>query len=139
MKPARRRKARELLVQALYAAELGHQPVAQAVADQIERRQPHPESLEYILELQPRLESEGEESDRQIDSVLESRSPERVGAVERAVLRLALVELRHRPDVPLAVIMDEAMALTRHFSSEESARFVNGILDRLGQQLRSGS
>jgi N utilization substance protein B len=136
VKAARRRKARELLVQALYAAELGHQPLAQAVADQIERRRPHEESLEYIHELASRLSEHVAERDARIDAVIESRAPERVGTVERCILRLGVAELEFRSDVPTAVILDEAMGLVRHFASEDSARFVHGVLDRIGRELR---
>ncbi len=137
MKAARRRKARELLVQALYAAELGHQPLAQAVADQIERRHPHEESMDYIQGLLAELQKNEAGRDERIDAVLEGWSPERVGVVERCILRLGVVELESRSDVPTAVILDEAMGLARHFATEDSARFVHGVLDRLGRELRS--
>jgi N utilization substance protein B len=136
---ARRRKARELLVQALYATEVGGKTLAEAVAEQAERRKPHPDALAYAREIADELAESLADLDTRIDAVLESRRPERVGAVERAILRLGLIELLRRPDVPIAVVIDEAMALARHFSTEDSARFVHGVLDKLGRTARPSS
>jgi N utilization substance protein B len=55
---------------------------------------------------------------------------ERMSRVDRNVLRLGTWELAHRPDVPRAVILDEAVELAKRFGSEESGAFVNGVLDR---------
>ena len=139
MNSARRRKARELMVQALYAAEVGRTPLAEAVSYQVERRQPHPDALTYARELEAILADRFAELDAQIDPLLEGRSAARVGAVERAIVRLGLAELMHRPDVPVAVVIDEGIALARHFATEDSARFVHGLLDKLGRSVRPSS
>jgi len=125
------------MVQALYASEIGGTPLSEAVREQVERRRPHLDSRLYAEELCALLQAHGPELDETIDRLLERRDPERVGAVERAVLRLAAAELKCRPDVPIAVVIDEAVELVRLFSLEDSARFVHGVLDRLGSILRS--
>jgi len=56
---------------------------------------------------------------------------ERMAAVDRAVLRLALWELRHRPDLSAAVVISEAVRLAKAYSTERSGAFVNGVLSRL--------
>jgi methylenetetrahydrofolate dehydrogenase (NADP+)/methenyltetrahydrofolate cyclohydrolase len=70
-----------------------------------------------------------------IDRVLDAISPEwkvaRMAAVDRAILRLAAWELMHAPDVPPAVAVDEAVRLAKGYSTEDSARFVNGLLGTL--------
>ncbi len=63
---------------------------------------------------------------------------ERMAAVDRNVLRLALYELLHHPETPPAVVIDEALELARRFSSEESVEFVNGVLDAVRKQVASG-
>jgi len=126
----RRRKARELLVQAFYAAEVGQAPIAEAIATQLERRQPGPEAQEYIRRVGALYAAQLTSLDAEIDGALVGWSPERVGAVERAILRLALLELRHVRDVPPRVVINEALELARTFSTEDAARFVNGVLDR---------
>lgn len=58
---------------------------------------------------------------------------ERMARVDRNILRLGAWELRHREDVPRAVILDEAVELAKRFGSEESSAFVNGVLDRIAE------
>ena len=61
---------------------------------------------------------------------------EKLGPVERAVLRLAVWELKSRPDVPYRVVLSEAVALAKKFGAAESHRFVNGVLDKVARDLR---
>jgi len=63
---------------------------------------------------------------------------ERMAAVDRNVLRLAAFELLYRPDTPAAVAIDEAIEIVRKYGSEESGRFINGILDGLRRRMASG-
>jgi transcription antitermination factor NusB len=63
---------------------------------------------------------------------------ERMAAVDRNVLRLAAFELLYRPDTPPAVAIDEAIEIVRKYGSEESGRFINGILDGLRRRMESG-
>jgi transcription antitermination protein NusB len=55
------------------------------------------------------------------------------------VLRLGAFELAERPDVPVAVVIDEAVELAKRFSTDNSGRFVNGVLSALVPELRPGS
>lgn len=61
---------------------------------------------------------------------------ERMPSLDRAVLRLAITELRKRPDVPIAVVIDEAVSLAKRFSTDDSGRFVNGMLSTVARDLR---
>jgi len=56
---------------------------------------------------------------------------ERMAVVDRNILRMALYEMNRRPQTPAAVVIDEAIEVARRFGTEESARFVNGVLDAL--------
>lgn len=62
--------------------------------------------------------------------------PERMPVVDRALLRLAVYELLAEPDVPAAVVIDEAVSLAGQFSTDDSGRFVNGVLATLASRLR---
>lgn len=62
---------------------------------------------------------------------------EKLGPVERAVLRIGTWELRERLDVPWRVVLDEAVTLTRKFGATDSHRFVNAVLDRVARELRA--
>ena len=61
---------------------------------------------------------------------------DRMAAVDRNVLRLAVYELRDRPDTPVGVVISEAVELAKRYSTDESARFVNGILASIASELR---
>jgi len=60
---------------------------------------------------------------------------ERMAAIDRNILRMALYELLHYPETPPAVVIDEALELARRFSGEESVEFVNGVLDAIRKSL----
>jgi transcription antitermination protein NusB len=61
---------------------------------------------------------------------------ERMPAVDRNILRVALFELLDRPEVPTAVVIDEAVELAKRFSTDDSGRFVNGMLSAIAPKLR---
>ncbi len=61
---------------------------------------------------------------------------ERMPALDRAVLRMAITELRRRPEVPIAVVIDEAVSLAKRFSTDDSGRFVNGMLSTIAREVR---
>jgi N utilization substance protein B len=56
--------------------------------------------------------------------------------IDRAVLRIGVFELVHRPDVPTAVVLSEAVDLATRFSTDDSGRFVNGLLARIAEEVR---
>lgn len=76
-----------------------------------------------------------EELDVRIRRYADNWDIHRLNAVDRNVLRLALYEMLHRPDIPPVVSINEAVDLAKRFSSNESGSFVNGILDRASQDL----
>jgi len=63
---------------------------------------------------------------------------DRMPAVDRCVLRIAAYELLGEPDVPVAVIIDEAIELVKAYSTEDSGRFVNGVLAGIAAEIRPG-
>lgn len=77
-----------------------------------------------------------------IDSLISENSKgwplERMPALDRAILRLAIWELTDRPDVPTAVVIDEAVELAKRFSTDDSGRFVNGVLATVARTVRPG-
>jgi N utilization substance protein B len=75
------------------------------------------------------------EIDATITRLAENWRLERIARVELALLRLAVHELLHRPDIPPVVTINEAVELAKEYGSPESGRFLNGILDRLSHEL----
>ena len=60
-----------------------------------------------------------------------------VDPIERAALRLAAYELKHRPDVPYRVVINEAIEVTKRFGADHGHSYVNGVLDKLAAELRA--
>lgn len=126
----KRRKGRELLVQALYAAALSGQDLQDCVDDQLERRDASADTAAFARPLADLIARHRASLDAALDRLLQNWDPERVGQVERAICRLALTELRHCPEVPPQVVINEACELARLYCGEEAVGFVNGLLDR---------
>lgn len=72
-----------------------------------------------------------DELDEQIDSALKNWTPERVGRIERNVLRIALFEMAYADDVPSKVAINEAIEIVKSYCADDAPRFINGVLDRL--------
>lgn len=68
--------------------------------------------------------------DERLEEYLENWQIERLAAVDRSILRVALYELFYRGEIPPVVSVNEAVEVAKQLSSEESGRFVNGVLDR---------
>ena len=83
------------------------------------------------------------EIDRLLTSALQNWNLRRLGAVDRAILRLAVAEMLTRPEIPPAVTINEAIEIARNLATEDSSRFANGVLDRvrkeIGRDARSAS
>jgi N utilization substance protein B len=77
-----------------------------------------------------------ERIDAIISSFAEGWTIERMPAIDRLILRMAIFEFLERPSVPLAVVIDEAVELAKRFSTDDSGRYVNGVLGAAGRQLR---
>jgi N utilization substance protein B len=73
--------------------------------------------------------------DADLGPLLDRRVKE-VDPVERAILRIGAFEFRYRLDIPFRVVLNEAIELAKVYGADQSHRYVNGVLDKLGQQLR---
>lgn len=72
-----------------------------------------------------------EEIDTLLNDTIENYQPERVDLVDRAILRLAIYEMKHDEDIPRSVSINEAIEIAKRFSTTESSRFINGVLDSI--------
>ena len=91
----------------------------------------------YAEELLRGVEQHEPELDGLLREYSEHWAVERMPAVDRAVLRLGCFELAHEPEVPTAVVISEAVELAKQYSTENSGRFVNGLLARIAEQVRA--
>jgi N utilization substance protein B len=94
---------------------------------------------DYALELVQGVETHGDDIDRLLREYSEHWAVERMPAVDRAVLRLGCFELAHEPEVPTAVVISEAVDLAKQYSTKDSGRFVNGLLAKIAEQVRTPS
>lgn len=69
--------------------------------------------------------------DKIIKKTAEHWAIDRIAVVDRNILRAATYELLYRPDIPPSVVMNEAIEISKKFSTEDSASFINGILDKI--------
>ncbi len=107
-----------------------------SVSDLLESLPAAPDA--YAMELVRGVESNTDEIDGLLREYSEHWAVERMPALDRAVLRLGCFELTHEPDVPTAVVISEAVELAKQYSTENSGRFVNGLLARIAEQVRAG-
>jgi N utilization substance protein B len=131
----KRRKGREILLQAEYASRLSGRPLDACLEDQLDRRDPNDETATFARDLAVKLTAHHAASEQWLARLVENWDPERLGQVERAILRIALTELRYSPDVPWRVVINEACELARRFCEEDAVGFVNGVLDRAASQV----
>lgn len=133
--PAARRKARHYAVQALYQWALSGNDIGSIEAQFREDFDFAGTDLAYFQALLHGVPA-------QVSALEDCFSPflaiplEKLGPVERAVLRMGTWELQERIDVPWRVVIDEAVALTRKFGATDSHKFVNAVLDRVARVLR---
>ena len=129
-----RSRCREWALQLLYQAEyLGHRQgeVIRFYRHFRERDQ----VPAYLVKLVEGVTAHQEELDALIRQHSEHWRLERMAAVDRNLLRLALYELLHQPAIPAKVVINEAVELAKRYGSEESGSFINGILDRIRQDV----
>ena len=125
-----RRQARVQAVQHLYGREMQGTLGADEKA--------LPDDAELGAFAKSLLEHSGarlEEIDKLLKGALQNWDLKRLGAVDRAVLRIAVAELLSCPDIPAAVTINEAIEIARTLGSAESARFANGVLDRVRKEI----
>ncbi len=90
---------------------------------------------EYAVELAKTADAHQEEIDAIIEPKLKKWKLNRISKVSLAALRLAVSELCYEKDIPVSVVINEAIELTKRFSGEEDASFVNGVLGSIAKEL----
>lgn len=91
---------------------------------------------EFATELVAGVDAHAAEIDDVIGAHAHNWDVDRMPALDRAILRLATFELLHRADVPTAVVISEAVDLAKSYSTDDSSRFVNGVLSAIAGDVR---
>ena len=130
-----RRKARRALVQAAYQWQVSATEVLQLRREFGEKALDKADA-EFFADILTLMVRHVSDLDAQLEPLLD-RSGEQLDVVERGILRLAATELNHRIDVPYSVVINEYVELTKTFGAQDAYKYVNGVLDRLAQSVRS--
>jgi len=126
-----RRQARERALSLLYEAE--SKDLAPAAVLEALPVEPAPFAVELVRGVGGHMA----ELDKWISDYARDWTIDRMPALDRALLRMGVYELLHRLDVPTGAVISEAVELAQRFSTEESSRFVNGMLARMAESIRS--
>ena len=132
----KRREGREAAVQFLVFCDLNQGSGTSAAREFWELRPATRPVREFALNLVEGVLSHRAETDERISRYAENYELSRLAVVDRNILRLAIYEMLHRDDIPPVVSINEAIEIAKRFGSEESSRFVNGILDRVKLDLK---
>lgn len=125
-----RHEARERAVQLCYEGEQRSMALTDIVEEQVVDPDP------YTATLVLGVERHGGQIDGLLGRFAKGWSLERMPALDRAILRVGMYELGHEPEVPTAVVLNEAVELANSYSTDDSGRFVNGVLAAAARELR---
>ncbi|MHB1912040.1 MAG: transcription antitermination factor NusB [Acidimicrobiales bacterium] len=123
-----RRAARERALSLLYEAEAKSEDPAELLAGLAVAPDP------FVVTLVAGVAQHREQIDSMIASHSRDWSLVRMPAIDRNLMRLAVFELTCRPDTPVGVVIDEAVELAKQYSTEDSGRFVNGVLSAIARE-----
>jgi transcription antitermination protein NusB len=128
--------ARRLALEVLYQADITSRTPSEVLDEWESAGRTFPR---FARELLRGVEEHRVDIDRLIAPHVKGWTLERMAVVDRNVLRLASFELLHRPDVPAAAAISQAVEAAKELSTEESGKFVNGILGAIARDLAGGS
>ena len=137
-----RRKSREFALQVLYQLNITKKDVHKTLAQFQDHFSKNQEKVgttrsrdEFMEHLVLGVLGNRQEIDRLIEKYSENWRLDRMNIVDRAILRIAIFELLYCEDIPPKVTINEAIDLGKRFGSEESGRFINGLLDRIQSEV----
>jgi N utilization substance protein B len=136
MKPAARRKARKLALQAIYSWQVSGNPIADIEQQMLIENDISKIDVEYFKDLARGVAVNHKQLDTLVTPFLD-RPFDDMDLIEKAILRLSSYELKFREDVPYKVAINEGIELAKLFAADDSHKFVNGVLDKAVKILRN--
>jgi N utilization substance protein B len=132
----KRREARELAVQYFYQLDLAPESAGPKSLENFWKlTEPSEIARKFAEDLITGMQAQSKELDRLIDLYSKNWKLNRMAVVDRNIIRLALFEMHFRKDIPPVVSINEAVEIAKRFSTDDSGKFVNGLLDRARQDL----
>jgi transcription antitermination protein NusB len=132
---SKRREGRETAIQLLFSRDFTPAGAEHEVDAFFDIHSAGPKIREHAVLLYHGVVANLEAIDRRLVGCLENFTLERLAGVDRNILRLAIFEMFHATEVPPIVAINEAIEISKRFGTPDSGRFVNGVLDRLKQDL----
>ncbi len=124
----KRRKARELALQALFQLDNNDMTIEEAISHVTEEKD------DFLTKIVTETTKNKEQIDASLVEKLENWSLARLPKIERTVLRIAVYELLFLPETPSKVVINEALEISKLYGDEKSSRFVNGVLSKYTDQ-----
>ncbi|HNV82780.1 MAG TPA: transcription antitermination factor NusB [Arenimonas sp.] len=134
--PAARSRSRRRALQAVYAWQMSNSPINKVIEQFQHEQDMEIADLQYFEDLVRGVADHHDELDLELVKYLD-RTLEQVDPIERAVLLIAAYELRHRPDVPYRVVINEAIETSKRFGADQGHTYVNGVLDKAAADWRA--
>lgn len=133
---AQRREAREAVLQAMYASQVGEGQWTQIIKAVIKPQFGNDtDTFKFAERLFLKIVNNQEEADEIIQNHIDNWRIERLTTIDRLIMRMAIIEFLYFEQIPTKVTMNEAIEVAKKFSTKKSGNFVNGILDSALQQL----
>lgn len=127
----KRRLARETALQIIYQWDVGKNDLENALKDRVVEAGLGPNSITFVEILVQGTFKNIEKIDQTIEKYLIEWSLERMASIDRNILRLGVFEILFNEDIPDKVALNEAIELAKTFSTDQSAKFINGVLDKV--------
>lgn len=131
----KRRELRIKIMQTLYAHQMSKDPIEKVKNDVITKVDDE-ENLEFSNKLIDLVLENADGFDEVITKKVDNWELERIGVVERILIKMAMTELLHFPEIPPKVSINEAIEIAKEYCSRNSGRFVNGILDSIFDDMK---
>ena len=130
-----RRQTREWIIQFLFQQDFNPEPIPQALSYFWEDKSPVERERLFAEQMIQGVIEHQQALDKTLSKYAKNWSSDRLAAVDRTVMRLALYEMLHCDETPPVVAINEAVHFAKDLSSLQSGRFVNGVLDRIRKEL----
>lgn len=132
----KRRKAREIVLQALYEAEFSDRTREEIIKSQADERASSEDTVEYATTLFASVLDHVDRLDDEIRNAVEHWDFGRISLVDKSILRFAMAEILYFHEIPTKVIINEAIDIAHKYSSSDAGKFVNGVLDKFASEHR---
>lgn len=130
-----RRKLREKVLQILYAYELSNDSLEVMFEDLLQEVSDE-DSKEFVKSLTLLTIKHRDEYDEMIKQVVKNWEIQRIAVIDRLLIRMATCEMLHFPDIPPKVSINEVIEIAKRYSTDQSDKFINGVLDAILKKLK---